>query len=187
MMPTHPSQPAFRPELVPTWAKVAAWSVPLTTVPSVAWRLVTVLENLITGDDPCGTSEVGERIYVLAVLPSVQLGLALLTTGLIRPWGEVFPRWIPAVGGRRVPVALAVGVAVAGAIAITAIGLQTVFVEPVPQADLPPRCHELGWDQLRWYLPMVLWPPLLLAVTWHYLQRRRREGPPAPSPCPEDL
>jgi len=39
------------------------------------------------------------------VLPSVQLGLALLTIGLIRPWGEVFPRWLPALGRQRAPVA----------------------------------------------------------------------------------
>jgi hypothetical protein len=26
---------------------------------------------------------------------------------------------------------------------------------------------------LRRYAPMLLWPPLLPAVTWHYLRRRR--------------
>ena len=42
----------FRAELVPTWAKVAAWAVPLTTIPSVAWRLGNVLGGL-GGGDPC--------------------------------------------------------------------------------------------------------------------------------------
>jgi hypothetical protein len=178
----NPRPPTFRPELIPTWAKIAAWSVPLVTLPSIVWRLVTVIDNVfITGDDPCGTSDLGEQIYVLAVLPSLQLTFSLLTVGLIRPWGEVFPRWIPTMGGRRVPVSLAVGAAVTGALAITAIGLQTVFVPPVPQSDLPPGCPALGWDTLRWYLPMALWPPLLLAVTWHYLQRRRRTEPRTPA------
>ncbi|MGP4029832.1 hypothetical protein [Actinomadura sp. 3N407] len=183
VMPTQPRQPTFRTELVPTWAKVAAWSVPLITVPSIVWRFVTVIDNVfVTGDEPCGTGGIWEQIYVLAVLPSVQLGLALLTIGLVRPWGEVFPRWIPALGGRRVPVSLAVSVAVTGALVIAAICLQTVFVPPVPQEDLPPGCRLLGWDTLRWYLPMVLWPPLLLAVTWHYRQRRRCEEARTPSP-----
>jgi hypothetical protein len=59
-----------------------------------------------------------ERIYLLAVLPSLQLGLALLTVGLIRPWGEVFRRWLPVLGGRRVAVAVAVGAAAAGAVLV---------------------------------------------------------------------
>ncbi|MUL40498.1 hypothetical protein FZ103_04775 [Streptomonospora sp. PA3] len=33
---------------------------------------------------------------------------AVLTLGLIQRWGEVFPRWMPGLAGRRVPVALAV-------------------------------------------------------------------------------
>lgn len=78
------------PELVPTWAKVAAWAVPLTTIPSIAWRMISLIGGLVSGDDPCFTSAapLGEKLYLLAVLPSVQLGLALLTVGLIRPWGE---------------------------------------------------------------------------------------------------
>jgi hypothetical protein len=33
---------------------------------------------------------------------------AWLTCGLVRPWGEVFPRWLPGLRGRRVPIRLAV-------------------------------------------------------------------------------
>lgn len=32
----------------------------------------------------------------------------LLMLGLVQRWGEVFPRWIPGLGGKRVPIALAV-------------------------------------------------------------------------------
>jgi hypothetical protein len=95
---------------VPTWAKVAAWAVPLTTVPSIIWPMGSLLGGLVSGDNPCfgpGTP-IWEQLYLLAVLPAAQLGLALLTVGLIRPWGEVFPRWLSALGGRRVAVAFAV-------------------------------------------------------------------------------
>jgi hypothetical protein len=110
----------FRPELVPTWARVAAWAVPLTTIPSIAWRMVSLLDGLIGGDDPCFGlgAPLWEKLYLLAVLPSVQLGLALLTVGLIRPWGEVFPRWMPVLGGRRVAVSFAVGAATTGAVLV---------------------------------------------------------------------
>jgi hypothetical protein len=61
----------FRPELVPTWAKVAAWAVPLTTIPSIAWRMVSLTGALVSGDDPCfaPTKPLGEKLYLLAVLP----------------------------------------------------------------------------------------------------------------------
>jgi hypothetical protein len=42
----------FRPELVPTWAKVAAWAVPVTTIPSIAWRMISLIDGLVSGDDP---------------------------------------------------------------------------------------------------------------------------------------
>jgi len=43
----------------------------------------------------CGTA------YVLG-LTLILLGLGLLTLGLVQRWGEVVPRWIPVLGGRRV-------------------------------------------------------------------------------------
>jgi hypothetical protein len=38
---------------------------------------------LVSGDDPCfaPAAPLWEKLYLLAVLPSVQLGLALLTVG----------------------------------------------------------------------------------------------------------
>jgi hypothetical protein len=111
----------------------------------------------------------------------VQLGLALLTVGLIRPWGEVLPRWLPLLGGRRVPVAVAVGAATGGAVLVAVwlwIGLvmDLLGVQPTPLRPGPAGCSVPGWDVLRWYTPKLLWPPLLLAVTWHYLRRRGRTG-----------
>ena len=43
----------------------------------------------------------------LGLAVSASLG-AWLTVGLVRPWGEVFPRWLPGLRGRRVPIRLAV-------------------------------------------------------------------------------
>lgn len=178
----------FRPELVPTWAKVAAWSVPATTLPSIIWRMQEVVGGLVTGDNPCvdaDTTPLGEKIYLVAGLPSVQLGLALLTIGLIRPWGEVLPRWLPFVGGRGVPVRFAVGAATTGVVLLLILWTFWAFPQladalwssmdmdrPPGAEPLPAGCEVPGWDVARWYLPMALWPPLLSAVTWHYWRRR---------------
>ncbi|MGW2681256.1 hypothetical protein [Streptomyces sp. NPDC001436] len=43
--------------------------------------------------------------------------LALPTLGLVRSWGETVPRWIPHLGGRRVPPLAAVVPALLGAAA----------------------------------------------------------------------
>lgn len=43
----------------------------------------------------------------LGLAVSAALG-AWLTCGLVRPWGEVFPRWLPWLRGRRVPIRAAV-------------------------------------------------------------------------------
>jgi hypothetical protein len=165
----------FRPELVPAWAKVAAWVVPLTVLPSAAWRVTDWFNGIVLGRSPCHppSTPLWEKIYVPS-LSVVSVGLALLTIGLVRPWGEVFPRWLPWLGGRRVPVAFAVTAATIGAGLVLAFMVRGVLIDAAPLKPLPPGCHVPGWEVLRWYLPMFLWPPLLLAVTGHYWHRRTR-------------
>ncbi|WP_026931463.1 hypothetical protein [Glycomyces tenuis] len=174
-MQTQRTLPTFRPELVPRWAKLAAWGVLASVMPSVVWRMQMAVSALATGDNPCvntAVTPVFEWVYIIAILPTVQLGCALLAFGLIRPWGEVFPRWIPVVGGRAVPVVFAAALAVAGALAVAAFFVYGAGDRP-PKNPLPPGCGQPGRDVLVYYSTMVVWPPLLLALTWHYVRRRR--------------
>lgn len=165
----------FRAELVPTWAKVAAWAVPATVLPSAVWRVVDWLGGLLRGGHPCAApgDPVWEKVYVPS-LSVISLGLASLALGLVRPWGEVFPAGMPWIEGRRVPVAFAVGAATTGALLVTALIVRGV-VDGEPRQLLPPGCVPPGPEILQFYAPMVLWPPLLLAVTWHYHRRRRAQ------------
>jgi hypothetical protein len=71
-----------------------------------------------------------------------------------------------------------VGAAATGAVLLgvwlwIGVVMDLLGVQPTPLKPLPPGCSVPGWDVLRWYTPMFLWPPLLLAVTWHYPRRRR--------------
>jgi hypothetical protein len=61
-----------------------------------------------------------------AALATLAVGGAILTLGLIQRWGEVFPRWIPFLGGKRVPVPLAVVPASLVAVLVTTAGLMFV-------------------------------------------------------------
>ncbi len=54
-------------------------------------------------------------------LSVISMAAALLIVGLASPWGEILPRWIPLLGGRRVPARGVDGVAVVGASIIEAL------------------------------------------------------------------
>lgn len=73
------------------------------------------------------------------VFGSICVGGGILTLGLIQKWGEIFPSWFPFIGGKRVPIMLAVVPASIIAIAVTAAGflLKNIFSSLVyPYADL---------------------------------------------------
>lgn len=61
--------------------------------------------------------------YLELILASFAIGGSLLTIGLLRPWGEVFPRWMIGLSGRRVPPAFPVVFAGLVAFNLTAFGL----------------------------------------------------------------
>lgn len=94
---------------------------------------------------------------------------AVLTLGLIRPWGERFPRWMPVVGGRVVPPAAAVipGSVVAGLLCLAAVPWAALFGPGgVPSVYF-------------WVLPVWLWGPALALAVWGYAGHRAGIGDPA--------
>lgn len=162
----------------PRWAVWAAHAVPLVVVPSSLWRIAQGF-----GVDVGFTGQLAEQFaapgwitpYVIA-LSLVTEGLALLTLGLVRPWGERFPRWLPWVGGRPVPTLGAVIAAALGALAVTAVtGVGAVFWNgPENNGDPDAPQGLAGLVMTACYAPLLLWGPLLAAVTVSYLRRRTR-------------
>lgn len=182
MSSAHPSFHRFRMRApmpgVPRWANVVAHVVPLTTVPSGLWRLALGVGI------PVGYS--GELAvlygapgwitpYVIA-LSLLAEACALLTLGLVRPWGEQVPRWIPYVGGQKIPAAAAVVVAGAGAATVTFINWSSALMWFGPENNGDPEAPHgfAGFVMGAAYAPMLAWGPLLGAVTVAYAIRRRR-------------
>lgn len=100
-------------------------------------------------------------------------GLSLLTLGLVQRWGEVVPKWVPALGDRQVPRRAANIAAASGAIALTLL-----WASALSSSD--EIFDEYGLQGVAravvfaCYVPMVLWGPLLGAVTVSYARRTRR-------------
>ncbi|MEU7554937.1 hypothetical protein AB0B01_21780 [Streptomyces sp. NPDC044571] len=159
----------------PRWAVRAAHLTALLTLPSGLWR-VLLAAGCLAGYTEAGYTAAGipgwGRVYVLALSVGSEV-LALLTLGLVRPWGEVLPARLPLVGGRRLPPR---GVtAAAGAVALV---LALVWTPFVLWWSLPhPDTTALGATVAGFlYLPLVLWGPLLAAVTCAYHRRRTPRG-----------
>ncbi|OKJ66906.1 hypothetical protein [Streptomyces sp. CB02261] len=159
---------------VSRWAVLAAHAVPLITLPSGLWRLALVAGLPVTQDAELGALGVGETVYVVSLSVVSEL-LALLTLGLVRSWGEVFPLWLPFLGGRRVNPAAATGAALAGAAGLCAIAAWGVYAS---YADLGPGIPATAAQNallIACYAPLGAWPVLLVAVAVAY-HRRRRHG-----------
>jgi hypothetical protein len=167
---------------VPRWVVWSAMLVPLTVLPSGIWRIV-----LGVGIPVGFTGELAETLaapgwitlYVI-MLSAFTEAAAYLAVGLVRPWGEVFPAWVPRLRGRTVPVMAAVIPAVLGVIGLSYFCVVSALAwnSPENMGD-PDSPHGFaGFVMTCVYAPMLAWPALLAVVTVAYYRRRRRDGAP---------
>jgi hypothetical protein len=160
---------------VPLGAVRVAHLIPLTVLPSGIWRLVL----------GCGATLGFSRAYLeaedmpgwgtasMVLLTVLTEALALLSLVLVRPWGEVIPRWIPRLGGRRIPPAMVVAPAAIGGVLLTLMWVWAIA--GLFSGRLDGFVGGIGWRtlMLACYLPALLWGPLLLWLTRAYRHRRR--------------
>lgn len=156
----------------------AAHAAALTLVPSGLWRCALALgwpSGFGAGSELHHSNFPGAGSFYLIGLSIFAEALGLLTLGLIRPWGERVPRWIPYLGGRRIPVAAAAVPAALGAAAVTAITVLGAWVWNGPGNMGDPSAPDGGgyWVMTLTYLPLLAWGPLLAIVTAAYVRRRR--------------
>ncbi|TDW23660.1 hypothetical protein [Kribbella kalugense] len=161
---------------VPRWAYRLAHVVPFLTLPSGLWRLGLVFGSsmgmLDDNGRPAYLEGAGGKVYVVCLTIFSEL-VALTALGLVQRWGEVAPRWIPFIGGRRVAPYAAIVPATLGALSLIAIwtyGFRDVWTD-----------HFIPFSSTAWkalmiacYAPLYLWGPALLVLTWAYYRRRGR-------------
>ncbi|MFD2797321.1 hypothetical protein ACFS27_27430 [Promicromonospora vindobonensis] len=107
--------------------------------------------------------DMSTRIWGITLSSAAWLGF-FLTLGLIRSWGEVFPRWMPGLAGRRVPITAAA--VPGGLIAVTLI------FSAIPMLVTASE-HSVS-DQIVSAIafPCWYWGPALALAVWGYVAHR---------------
>ncbi|OCC10862.1 hypothetical protein A3Q37_03370 [Streptomyces sp. PTY087I2] len=140
-LPSGPSNPfgsagsAVRsPASAPRPVQLAAWTGTLAFLPYAAMKTYWAIGGTfagVTGEEMLAVSERNGASGIFLTLESRGLDptalLALLGVfllwGLVRPWGQVFPRWTPFLRGRRVPRLLPLAPALLGAATLAPYGV----------------------------------------------------------------
>jgi len=158
---------------------LARWGRPMTYLAAAIPAVYAVSRLSWLAGIPLGISRQMLRdlhatggVWAGAGLGTFALVGAVLTIGLVRPWGEVFPRWMVGLAGRRVPVALAVVPATLVSVVVTSAGLDVfasgTFLGHMADGDWAAVAPALLWP---------LWGPALGTATLaYYLRRRGRCG-----------
>ncbi|MGW0395993.1 hypothetical protein ACWDYJ_35065 [Streptomyces sp. NPDC003042] len=184
---------------------LAAWAGTLAFAPYAAMKLTWALGGTFAGVSGARMLALSERNGASGVWLTLErwgldgtvllaaLGVFLLF-GLIRPWGQAFPRWIPGLRGRRVPRWLPLGPALIGVGTLVPYGLFGVGYLALASAgavsvragDFPSPADAVlvGWIG---FSAFAVYGLALLAATGSYWRRtggsaRRDPGPNPAAP-----
>ncbi len=151
------------------WAVAVAVAVPVGYAATrYAWAL-----GIPFGIDQQLLDDIGNGVYAGAGLATLAVGGAALTLGLVQRWGEVFPRSMPGLRGRRVPPGLAI--VPAGIVSVVVASAGLMFVRFGVTGEFGGNFPGENDDVAAW-LPEMFWPlwgAALAAATYAYWLRRR--------------
>jgi hypothetical protein len=175
------------------WSRAVTIAAALCPVPYGVVRLTWLtpwplggngIDEFVMSNSLDAAARIQGGLFALACTVGV-----VLTLGLISRWGEVFPRWVPVLSGRAVPVMLAVvpGTLVAAVITISAPGM---LLGPIESGEV----REVAF--MLFFFPFPVWGPLSgvrcsaprsLPTGCDGPARRTLRPPPMPIPVPRLL
>lgn len=163
----------LQPGRAARWGRVAAWVAVAVPVLYAFTRVAWVLGWPI-GFDVAAYEEAGGDLRPGLGLAAGAVVGAVLTTGLVRPWGERFWAWVPALGGRPVPVWLAVVPASVVAALLLPAGVSMIRVG-IDGGGIATILSDLGanWAAVGVTFLWPVWSLALAAATLGYALRRR--------------
>jgi hypothetical protein len=163
-----------RPDVAARWGRWATYVAVIIPVLYAVTRWAWALGF------PLGISEEflheGQEVGLWWARATLAVGGAILTLGLLQRWGEVFPLWIPLLGGKRVPIPFAVVPASLVAILVTTAGLMFVRLTLTGRLGAILGAGVLSAENWAALAPELLWPlwgGALGAATLAYYYRRR--------------
>ncbi|WTX00868.1 hypothetical protein OG216_46365 (plasmid) [Streptomycetaceae bacterium NBC_01309] len=161
---------------VPRWARSTAYAIPVMLLPSSLWRLPFAFDYNMGQIDPNAPEWVWWAAPYVVMLSLITEGVALLTVGLVRGWGEVVPARVPIIGGKRVRPWAAIVPATIGGLVLTVLWATLVAEQFGLWGFTRLYYTNVWWDILvtACSVPLVLWGPMTLAVTYAYFRRRCR-------------
>jgi len=159
-----------RPESARRWGFWATIVAVLCPMPYALLRMTWLLPDPIGFDADDLNAEPGIKLFGLG-LGLIALTSGIVTLGLIRPWGEVWPRWIPLVAGRPVPIKAAV---IPGGVAATLLLVGSASLIGLLWSPDASTTKNLLFLLL---LPFPLWGTSLALATAAYNYRRRPTCP----------
>ncbi|GAA0577459.1 hypothetical protein GCM10010172_72740 [Paractinoplanes ferrugineus] len=152
------------------WGKKAAYTAVVVPLIYASTRWAWALGFPLGISDQLWQEGKKDHLWILgAALATMGALGSLLTLGLVQRWGEIFPRWMVGLRGRRVPLLLAIIPAVLVSIMVTIAGVMYI------------RLHFQGAfdnekDDWGATVPETIWPVwglALAAATLAYYFRRR--------------
>jgi hypothetical protein len=155
-----------RPGVARRWGFWATLVAAFCPMPYALLRMTWLLPHPIGFSAAELNAEPGIKMFGLG-LGLIATASGVVTLGLIRPWGEVWPRWIPFVAGRPVPMK---AVLVPGIVAASLLLVGSVSL------------IQLGWDPDASFLknagllllfPFPVWGAAVGLATAAYYYRRR--------------
>ena len=152
-------------------ARWGRWAVGVAVVIPVAYAVVRLAwaAGIPLGIPSSFLHEMQETgaVWAGAGLGAFAVAGAVLTLGLVQRWGEVFPRWMPGLAGKRVPIKLAT-------VPATLVSIFVMSASVAFYAE-PDFWGKVAADGLM-VAPMLAWPFWSLALgaaTLAYHLRRR--------------
>lgn len=153
---------------VDRWGRRATWIAVAAPLTYCATRWAWALGFSLGIDPEAYRAGQEEGLWVAgAALASFGIIGAVLTLGLIQRWGEVFPRWVIGLRGRRVPPMLAVVPAVLVSVLVTAASfmyLRIVLIDGITSATWALTLPEVFFS---------VWGVALFVAALAYHRRRR--------------
>ncbi|GAA1596702.1 hypothetical protein GCM10009789_58350 [Kribbella sancticallisti] len=160
-----------RPEVARRWGFWATVIAAMCPLPYALLRMTWLLPNPIGFSAAELDAEPGIKLFGLG-LGLIALASAVATLGLIRPWGEVWPRWIPYRAGRPVPLK---AVVIPGAAAATLLLVGSPSLVSLAWSADAGTLENVGNLLI---FPFPLWGAAVGLATAAYYYRRR---PPCPT------